>query len=156
MGNCFGSESSEERSIHYKDNNYIKELGEINPELVPFFTFENKTIYVKVVDAYDGDTCTIIFKYNNEYVKYKLRMYGYNSPEMRPRLNLPNRVEIKRLAKIAKEKLRSLVLNKIVKIEFTEEEKYGRLMGTMFLDNININKLMVDEGYGKPYFGGKK
>ena len=45
----------------------------------------------KVVDVYDGDTVTITILNNCAIQKYKLRMYGYDSPEMKPKKTLENR-----------------------------------------------------------------
>ena len=35
-------------------------------------------------------------------------------------------------------------------------DKYGRLLGTLISNNLNINKHMVDNGHGYEYFGGTK
>ena len=131
---------------------------------VPFFSFENIITKAKVVDVYDGDTITIVFYHNDIPIKDHFRMYGYDSPEMKPLLSLPNRTEHIEYAKRAKEKLSELVLNKIVWIKFMKKEKYGRLMGVVyndskkFIDNYenSINKFMVDNKFGKEYYGGKK
>ena len=45
----------------------------------------------KVVDVYDGDTITIVIFNKFSFEKHKLRMYGYDSPEMKPKLNKENR-----------------------------------------------------------------
>ena len=39
----------------------------------------------KVVDVYDGDTVTIVIFNKCGFEKHKLRMYGYDSPEMKPK-----------------------------------------------------------------------
>ena len=57
----------------------------------------------------------------------------------------------------------------MVWIQFCKEEKYGRLMGTMYLVNghrknkfrgehreIQVNQWMINQGFGKEYNGGKK
>jgi endonuclease YncB( thermonuclease family) len=46
---------------------------------------------------------------------------------------------------------------KIVTVQLKpKNEKYGRLLGTIFYKGENINDWMVNNGYGKSYFGGKK
>lgn len=114
----------------------------------------------KVVDVYDGDTVTIVLYNKLGYEKHKLRMYGYDSPEMKPRLNSPNREEEIKKAKDAKQYLSNLVLNKIVKFESMGYDKYGRLLGKLYLLNLcseqELNQLMIDLGHGYPYFGGTK
>ena len=55
---------------------------------------------VKVVDVYDGDTITVILINKCGYEKHKLRMYGYDSPEIKPLKNKKNRdTEIKNALK---------------------------------------------------------
>ena len=114
----------------------------------------------KVVDVYDGDTVTIILYNKFGYEKHKLRMFGYDSPEMKPRLNITNRDDEIKKAKEAKEYLSNIVLNKIVTFESMGYDKYGRLLGKLYLpklfDRIEINELMIKEGHGYPYYGGTK
>ena len=38
----------------------------------------------------------------------------------------------------------------------TKPDKYGRLLVKVWVDDIYINGLMVDEGLARPYDGGKK
>ena len=115
----------------------------------------------KVVDVYDGDTVTIILFNKLGYEKHKLRMYGYDSPEMKPRLDFPNREEEKQKAILAKNYLSELILNKIVEFESMGYDKYGRLLGKLyklntFTNKIELNQLMINQGHGYPYFGGTK
>ena len=35
-------------------------------------------------------------------------------------------------------------------------EKYGRLLATVYLNNINMNEWMLTNNYAIPYDGGKK
>tara|TARA_B110000971_G_scaffold1751_1_gene1967 strand:- start:1313 stop:1780 length:468 start_codon:yes stop_codon:yes gene_type:complete len=134
-----------------------------------FFQFNNKKFYCKVVDIYDGDTITIAVCLENKIYKYKVRMSGYDSPEMKPRLSNPNRDEIKKAAKHAKEVLSELILNKIVVIHIqdTTWDKYGRLLGVIYAQipckgvtmksyNFNVNDYMIERGLGYKYFGGTK
>lgn len=114
----------------------------------------------KVVDVYDGDTVTIVLYNKFSYEKHKLRMYGYDSPEMKPRLDKENRDDEIRKAKLAKEFLTDLLLNKIVEFESMGYDKYGRLLGKLYIinycDKQEVNMLMIDKGHGYAYFGGTK
>ena len=110
----------------------------------------------KVVDVYDGDTITISILNNCTIQKYKLRMYGYDSPEKKNKKTLVNRsIEIANARK-AKDFLKELVYNKICTVDIMGFDKYGRLLGTLFSNNININEYMVQNGHGYEYFGGTK
>ena len=141
---------------------YLRKRTNDNTKL---YSLEGRKFRAKVVDIYDGDTITVVFKLNGHYVKYKVRMYGYDSPEMKPLKNIPNRMDIIANAKYAKAKLSEKILNKIVILECLKWDKYGRLLATVYLQHSkllfcgideNMNNWMVEEGLGKPYFGGKK
>lgn len=133
--------------------------------------------YVKSV--YDGDTITILLpislslynfidskqieltSFNNptntiELFESRLRLYGIDTPEIKPLKNLPNREEHIKKAKEAKEFLSNLILNKIITIEFLENDKYGRPLANIFINELNINKLMIEKGFAKEYDGGTK
>jgi endonuclease YncB( thermonuclease family) len=116
----------------------------------------------KVVSVYDGDTVTIVLKNKGKYEKHKLRMYGYDSPEMKPRLNLKEREKHIALAKEAKDFLSNMVLNKIVIFESMGDDKYGRLLGNLILTEgwrkkgNSVNNAVLLAGHGYTYVGGAK
>ena len=116
----------------------------------------NGMFTVKVVDVYDGDTITIIIYNKGDYEKHKLRMYGYDSPELHPRKNKENREREIELAIEAKNELSDLILDKIVTLECIGYDKYGRLLGTIYNNKKNINKHMIENKYGYEYYGKKK
>ena len=120
-----------------------------------------KTFLAKVVDVYDGDTCTIIIKNKKELQKYKVRMLGYDSRKIKPRKNINNREEIIKKAKEAKNALIDKINNKLVYIDCGSWDKYGRLLGTLYsIKNnkkfVNINQWMINNNYGYIYNGGTK
>lgn len=55
--------------------------------------------------------------------------------------------------KDAKSFLENLVLNKQVTLEkdITNKDKYGRLLRYVYVDNVFVNKEIVQQGYGKIY-----
>jgi endonuclease YncB( thermonuclease family) len=131
------------------------------------FTFKGMLTKAKVVDVYDGDTVTIVFYFHNLPVKDSFRMYGYDSPELKPLKTTPHRELHINAGKVAREYIKRRLLEKIVWVKFLQEEKYGRLMGSLytisphspdqFLGNEEeINQTMITKGYGKPYKGGTK
>ena len=69
--------------------------------------------YVKVIKVYDGDTITIVF-YDNEFKKFKLRLAGIDTPEIKPFLSVENRDIHVQSAKIVKKFVENMILNKIV------------------------------------------
>ena len=97
---------------------FCKRLRNIKNDDLELHSFNGLTKNCKVTEIYDGDTITIVFKNCLRYEKYKLRMYGYDSPEIKPKKNIPNRNEIIELAKTARDALKNKILHKIVKINY--------------------------------------
>lgn len=124
----------------------------------PMFSFDGEVHLAKVVDCYDGDTVKCVFKHNGKYQRFSVRMYGYDTPEMRPSTKIPKeeRDSIIKSAHEAKERLCELILNKFVTLECKQFDKYGRLLGVLNIDDMCVNDKMVEEGHGKPYFGKTK
>ena len=125
---------------------------------IPFHTMDGYNTIGKVTEVYDGDTITVIMKYKNCMDKFKIRLIGYDSPELKPRKDIDDRQNIVSLAKEAKKQLSDKVLNKIVKVHCHDFEKYGRLLATIYtMDNEDVNEWMIKNGSGcKEYDGGKK
>mmetsp|Transcript_3567 Transcript_3567/g.4771 ORF Transcript_3567/g.4771 Transcript_3567/m.4771 type:complete len:161 (+) Transcript_3567:110-592(+) len=130
------------------------------------FTLKDVKTHARVLSVYDGDTCTLGFKWLGKYFKVKVRMYGYDSPEMRPRKNQENREEEIKAAKLAKEYLIGVTKDQILWAHFLDFDKYGRPLVTLYLNQYmfcclgnnkeNINEMMVESGHGYPYKGGTK
>jgi len=141
------------------DTKLIQKLQNVNKDNCPnVFTMKGKSLFAKVISVYDGDTCNIVFEYCNEFVHHRFRLYGINCKEMKPLKSIENREEYIKCAKEAKKALEQKVLNQIVWIEFVEEEKYGRLMGTIYSDKfktINFNQEMIKEGHADCYLLNK-
>jgi endonuclease YncB( thermonuclease family) len=101
----------------------------------------------KVVKVYDGDTIHIVADSGDgRLCRYMIRMYGYDSPEIGTERG-----------KEAKRVLEARIMNKVVKVDVCKEkEKYGRVLATVHDSRGEINRWMVSQGYGTPYYGGKK
>jgi micrococcal nuclease len=160
MGQCLCCEI-----VCNKNINELKiqeqELKNINDDSVQLFSLDKQIYPAKIVRVYDGDTCFAVFKLHNEYVKFKIRMEGYDSPEIKPSLENKNREKEKKEAQKAKEELEKYVLNKVVLLHCGKWDKYGRLLGTLYTTNhlninVNINDLMIKNGFGYAYDGGTK
>ncbi|MBA42971.1 MAG: hypothetical protein CMF62_03050 [Magnetococcales bacterium] len=123
----------------------------LNVEDAPYFSFNNQIKKAKVVKVYDGDTIHVIFKHNSSYYKFKIRLYGINTPELKPPKNDKNRDKIIKNGKKARDRLTELILNKEIILECLDFDKYGRILGIIKLNNININQLMLDENLAIKY-----
>jgi endonuclease YncB( thermonuclease family) len=86
---------------------------------------------------------------------------GYDAPEMKPFKSDVNREKEKELACLAKNRLIQLLEKhptKLIKVECFEFDKYGRILVNIWnmVDTKSINDIMIEEGYGKLYYGGTK
>ncbi len=136
-------------------------LEKVSENSIPYFTFNGKFFYAKPCHIYDGDTFSIIFEYGNEIIKYKCRCMGYDTAEMKPKLNVENRDQIIQKAHSAKNRLTELLQKHpsgLVKVECLNFDKYGRILINVWnmVDNKSINEIMIEEGHGKAYSGGTK
>jgi endonuclease YncB( thermonuclease family) len=133
----------------------------------PLFSFNGLITYGKAVDFYDGDTFNIIISHYDSVYHFKARMFGYDSPEMKPSLSLENREEIKKNAVRAKNRLAELLSAKdYFKVRCHEFDKYGRLLVSVMCDDDatssshefehTVNAQMIKEGHGYSYHGGTK
>ena len=100
----------------------------------------------QVIRVIDGDTFEI---YLNNKIE-KIRMIGLNTPESVD----PNR-GIECYGIEASDRLKELLHGKIVNLESDETQdyvdKFGRVLKYVYLDKKNINKQMIEEGFGFEY-----
>jgi micrococcal nuclease len=107
----------------------------------------------QLVRIIDGDTFKAridlgFSTYRNETV----RMSGINTPESRTR-----DLKEKRHGLAAKKKLTE-ILTKADKLVIVVKEvgKYGRALGIVYADGLDINVELINKGYAYPYGGEKK
>lgn len=153
---CIMSTCTETNVEHQKDKatsiiKDVKKLKDCNYANTERFNFKNKTFEAKVVKVYDGDTITVVFMILGEYYKFNIRMDGYDSPEIRSK-----NIDEKKWAIASRDFLTSLIMDKIILLRCKDYDKYGRILGIVELNGIDINKTMLDRGYCRPYNGGNK
>ncbi|KGG05865.1 nuclease [Prochlorococcus marinus str. MIT 9321] len=54
-------------------------------------------------------------------------------------------------AKRSKDFLNNLVANKQISLKRITKDRYGRTVGELFKNRLNIQKMIVEKGYGKIY-----
>lgn len=114
--------------------------------------FNIKGTYVaKVVRCYDGDTLFCIMRVHDKLQEVRIRMLGYNSCEMKPKKNVVDRENVIKKAMESKQKLEELCLGKIVKVEADVFDDFGRVLAKVYVDNVCVNDVMLDGGYGVPF-----
>ena len=158
MGNCIcGSEQEVSQPIPQEEAAY----KDATDENTPYYSYENRKQKVKVLRVVDGDTVDIAMYHveTNNIFKYRVRLYGIDTPEKRPLKSDPNRdkeiAAAKQSTKAMTDKLKES--DNMVTALFYKPDKYGRLLCT-FYDNKgeDINAWMIQEGYATSYFGKTK
>ena len=102
-----------------------------------------------VLRVSDGDTINI----DSGGTKVKIRFYGIDTPETE-KIN-------RRTGQVSKpgqpygdeacHALESKIANQRVRVEVMDRDRYGRLVSVVWLDNRNINKEMVADGWAWAY-----
>lgn len=114
--------------------------------------------YGKVIKVYDGDTITIATTLYNgdvcpkfDLYKFNVRILGIDTPELKTK----NIVEHE-LGVVARDALRELIINKVVRLENVSYDKYGRILCDLYLDDTNISEWLISKNYAVRYNGGTK
>lgn len=132
----------------------MEELTDIKWEDTVEFTFPIKG--GKVIKVYDGDTITIASKLpfeNSPLYRLSVRLNGIDTPEIKGKGISEDEKEA---AKVARDFVSNMILNKYVRLENIETEKYGRILADVYIDNNHINDLLLKERYAVKYNGGTK
>jgi hypothetical protein len=146
------------------------------------FSLDGKNMWGKVVYVYDGDTVHIVFKIDNELVKFNCRLSGIDSPEIAPK-NISD-VKVKKEEELSAIKCRNYLISRVILIPVEKEtmnknevkaicaksthlvwvkckefDKYGRLLVELYDDPNSIksfNEDMIEKKYAIGYDGGTK
>lgn len=95
------------------------------------------TLSGKVVRIADGDTCTVLDSSNTQH---KIRLDKIDAPESK-----------QAYGNKAKEHLAGMIAGKEVSVEWKKKDQYGRVLGEIFVGELNVNLQMVKDGYAWHY-----
>ena len=100
----------------------------------------------------DGDTVDLLINLGfSTFVKKRVRLYGINTPESRTR-----DLEEKARGKAATAHMESLLQGGVCDLDSHELGKYGRVLGTLRVDGVDLNQKMIEDGHAVEYHGGKR
>jgi endonuclease YncB( thermonuclease family) len=145
---CFNSKS------FVSDKNYMEDGDDINWEDTTEFTFP--ITGGRVIKVYDGDTITLAAKLpykDSPLYRFSVRLNGIDTPEIKGKGVTD---EEKEAAKNARDFVSNFVLHKFVRLENVQNEKYGRILADIYINEIHLNQLLIDECYAVKYDGGTK
>jgi len=105
------------------------------------------TYYTKIDKVIDGDTCDVFIDLGfSVWHKERIRLAGIDTAEK----NTP-------LGKALKEFLIKNLEGKLVKLEVSKPDKYGRYLGKVYLNSEeSVNDQLIRNGLAKPYGGDSK
>lgn len=109
---------------------------------------------VQLHSVYDGDTITLIMPIHNTKYKWRCRLLGVNTPEIRG-----GSIETKESGYKSRDIVKELLENNLeyMKVYCHKFDKYGRVLIKLEINNTkygHINDLsqwLVDNGYGVEY-----
>ena len=109
---------------------------------VPLLIFQLATahgdeIKGKVVSIADGDTVTVL---DTEKVQHKIRLQGIDAPE-----------KAQAFGAKSKERLSEKIGEKEVVVKWKDKDRYGRVLGEIYLGDRHINLEMVQDGMAWHY-----
>jgi micrococcal nuclease len=117
----------------------------------PPFTLNGYKTEAKVVSVYDGDTVHVVFYYFDRFYNWTSRIAHVDTPELRTK-----NLEEKKKGYEVRDKLRELILDKIVQLTCHEFDKYGRLLIDIEIEGVKVDEWLISNGYAKKYEGGTK
>ena len=124
------------------------------------------TYNATVTKVVDGDTIDALIDLGfDTWKQVRIRLNGINTPESRTR-----DLEEKKLGLAAKARLKEILKenkNKFILVSHVVG-KYGRCLGEIFVENtpgaqelypyleVSVNRVLINEGHAKEYYGGKR
>ncbi len=100
-------------------------------------SLQAKTLNGKVVSITDGDTIKLL---TQDKILYKIRLKDIDTPEKK-----------QAFGKKAKENLAKYIAAKTVTIDYKKKDRYGRIIGTIYYQDIDINLQQVKDGFAWVY-----
>ncbi|SDP70036.1 thermonuclease family protein [Desulforhopalus singaporensis] len=104
--------------------------------LLPFL-IGAQTITGKVVGISGGDTITIL---DAQQRQHQIRLYGIDCPESK-----------QHFGRAAKRHTSNLAANKTAHVQIYDTDRYGRAVGVVTVDDVNINQSLIENGLAWQY-----
>lgn len=91
----------------------------------------------KVIAVSDGDTIKLL---TQDKVTHKIRLLDIDAPE-----------KSQPFGNKSKENLSKYIAGKTVTVKYTNMDKYSRILGTIYLNNMDVNLQQIKDGYAWVY-----
>ena len=101
------------------------------------FLLSADTLEGRVVRVSDGDTITLLDAANTQS---KIRLNGIDAPE-----------KSQAFGEASRQNLARYIAGKSVRVEWKKRDRYGRILGTIFIDDLDVNLQQLKDGYAWHY-----
>ena len=91
----------------------------------------------KVIAVSDGDTIKLL---TQDKVTHKIRLLDIDAPEKKQPFGNKSR-----------DNLASYIAGEIITVKYKSKDKYGRILGTIYFENLDINLQQIKNGYAWVY-----
>ena len=152
-----------------------EELKYFNNE-TPLFSLNGIKTYVRVVNVTDGDTISVVIPIFNNYFKFHVRLNGIDTCEIHSKNEIIKAKGLKANYRLIEllcpfEKLNNILcITKkqivdlfdkntcLIWLECLEFDKYGRLLGNIYIDDKtkNVSNILIEEKLAYKYDGSTK
>ena len=111
---------------------------------------------VKIRRIVDGDTVDVDIDLGFDMIlsKQRMRLYGIDTPESRTR-DKEEKFYGKLSAKFLKEQCKNSS-EIFLKTYLDKKGKFGRILGELIVEGVNINKMMIEKYMAVEYYGQSK
>lgn len=166
MGACVSLGSILQNACSSNDNLTSKQIKALKDASINNTNEETYDfVKAKVIKVYDGDTFQIAAFHRGKLIRFTVRLYGVDTPEMDSK---DERLHAKAAA--AAEFTRTCLLDKIVDIQVITNTrvydrssrgrivkgKYGRLLANVYINGRSLTETLINHDFGIAYFGGSK
>lgn len=91
----------------------------------------------KVIKVSDGDTVTLL---TDDKISHKIRLNDIDAPEKKQAFGNKSR-----------DNLASYIAGELVTVKYKSKDKYGRVLGTIYFEDLDINLQQIKNGYAWVY-----
>ncbi len=98
------------------------------------YSQDKKNISGKVIGITDGDTFSLLLE--NDNFEIKVRLLDIDCPEKK-----------QPYSQKAKQYVSNLIFGKLVNVQYSKKDGFGRVLGTIYVNKVNVNEEMVKAGY---------
>jgi micrococcal nuclease len=131
-------------SFEYAIDQLVPAVRELLDRPRPGYTYR-----ARVVECTDWDTVVL-------NIDLGMRQWCHDEPIRLLGVNAPDRKPLKAKATAWMEDAAPEGTELVVRTHLDEEDKYGRLLGDLWLGDLHLNTALIDAGLGQPYAGGTR